>query len=225
MLVAIVVILIIAAISISGGKSALQSARAAQAMSNLKETGVLVANYANDNNNRLPYAAVWSRIMSGGLVYFSRTLAEATVPSFVYGEAPNTPNRPLPSMFYDPCLEGGDRQQHEMGAFGVNRSIVTDAWTDNPLELGYTPPTSLLSIATPSQKVIFCSVNLISAPKSGGWLITGKDFADLGTNTDSCPDPRYGGLAGALFLDGHVEKLDVKNMDQAKRRRYFMREP
>ena len=39
------------------------------------------------------------------------------------------------------------------------------------------------------------------------------------------PDPRYGGKAGALFADGHVERLDVKNMDSATRRKYFILNP
>jgi uncharacterized protein YigE (DUF2233 family) len=32
-------------------------------------------------------------------------------------------------------------------------------------------------------------------------------------------------MVAALFLDGHVEKLDVKNMDQADRRRHFTLDP
>lgn len=219
MLVTIVVIVLLGAITFSGGRSALKSARTAEAMSNLKQTGALVANYATDNNNLLPHSAVWSKIFGGGLVFFSRSLAEATVPDYFYAKAPYTNERPLPEIFYDPCLKGDPRKQHSMGAFGVNRSIVRDAWFDNE------PKTSLLNIPRASQKVIFCSVASKGASDSGGWLLTGEDFATMGMSAETYPDPRNGGKAAALFADGHVENLDVKNMDQAKRRRYFANDP
>jgi prepilin-type processing-associated H-X9-DG protein len=36
------------------------------------------------------------------------------------------------------------------------------------------------------------------------------------------PDPRNSGRAASLFVDGHVENLDVKNMDETARRRHFL---
>jgi len=219
MLVTIVVIVVLGAITFSGGRSAINSARSAEAVSNLKQTGALVANYAADNNNLLPHSAVWSKIFGGGLVFFSRSIAEATVPDFFYAKAPYPNERPLPEIFYDPCLKGDPRKQHSMGAFGVNRSIVRDAWFDNE------PKTSLLNIPRASQKVIFCSVASKGASDSGGWLLTGEDFATRGMSVETYPDPRNGGKAAALFADGHVENLDVKNMDQMQRRRYFTLDP
>jgi prepilin-type processing-associated H-X9-DG protein len=45
-------------------------------------------------------------------------------------------------------------------------------------------------------------------------------------DVNPCPDPRNAGKAAALFADGHVEKLDVKNMkDEATRRRHFTLDP
>jgi prepilin-type N-terminal cleavage/methylation domain-containing protein/prepilin-type processing-associated H-X9-DG protein len=215
LLVVIAIVVLLAAFAFPAIKSAMLSARSAESLSNQKQIGVLVANYAAENNNRLPYAAVWSKIFGGQLVYFSRALAEGTDPKFEYGKAPYTAKRPLPSIFYDPSLEGDRREQHAMGAFGVNRSIVVDVWDRER------PSTSLSSIAQPSRKVILCSVDLKSAPESGGWMFTGDDFANQGTSVDGGPDPRNAGRAAALFADGHVEKLDVKNMDEATRRRLF----
>ena len=221
LLVVIAIVAILAAIAFPAMRSTLLSAKSAESLSNQKQIGVMVANYAAENNNRLPYAAVWEKISRDQLVYFSRAVAEGADPKFKYGEAPHTSKRPLPSIFYDPCLEGESREQHAMGAFGVNRSVVTDTWTDNPSQLGYTPPTLLSSIARPSRKVILCSVGLKSAAESGGWLFTGDDFAKQGTSLDGGPDPRNAGGAAALFADGHVEKLDVKNMDKATRELLF----
>ena len=215
LLVAIAIIAILAAIAFPTMRSTLLSAKSAESLSNQKQIGVMVANYAAENNNRLPYAAVWSKIFGGQLVYFSRTVAEGADPKFEYGKAPHTSKRPLPSVFYEPCLEGDRREQHAMGAFGVNRSIVVDVWDRER------PSTSLSSIAQPSRKVILCSVDLKSAPESGGWMFTGDDFANQGTSLDGGPDPRNAGGVAALFADGHVEKLDVKNMDKATRQLLF----
>ncbi|MCX6971560.1 MAG: hypothetical protein NTV93_15585, partial [Verrucomicrobia bacterium] len=174
---------------------------------------------AGDNNNCLPHAAVWEKIFGGQLVFFSRSLADATVPGFAYGAAPCTGDRPLPPIFYDPCLAGNSRKQHPMGAFAVNRSIVTDAWWSTD------PKTSLLSISRPSQKVIFCSIGPGDAQYCGGWLLTGADFVANGMSNNGYPDPRNAGGAASLFADGHVEKLDVAKMDQETRRRYFLPDP
>jgi prepilin-type processing-associated H-X9-DG protein len=82
---------------------------------------------------------------------------------------------------------------------------------------------SLLSIPSPSRKVVYCSA------KENGWdstwCLDGSGFAQKGFDEKSGPDPRNGGGAAALFVDGHVEKLDVKNMDQATRRQLFMLDP
>jgi prepilin-type processing-associated H-X9-DG protein len=39
------------------------------------------------------------------------------------------------------------------------------------------------------------------------------------------PDARHGGKALALFVDGHIERLDTDNMDRAQREKYFTRDP
>lgn len=215
----------LAALLVPAVKGGINTAKSAKAVSHLQQIGGLVGIYAAENNNQLPYAAVWKRMYGGELVFFSRSLAEATVPGFAYEAAPCTRDRPLPPIFYDPCLAGDSRKQHTMGAFAVNRSIVTDTWTDNPSMVGYTPPTSLLSISRPSQKVIFCSIGPGDAQYCGGWLLTGADFVANGMSNDGYPDPRNRGKAASLFLDGHVELLDVKNMDQATRKKYFTLDP
>ncbi len=225
LLVVIAILGGLAALVVPAVKSGLSSAKSVQSVSHLKQIGGLVGIYAAVNNNQLPYAAVWKRMYGGELVFFSRSLAEATVPGFAYEAAPCTRDRPLPPIFYDPCLAGDSRKQHTMGAFAVNRSIVTDTWTDNPLEVGYTPSTSLLSISRPSQKVIFCSIGPGDAQYCGGWLLTGADFVANGMSNNGYPDPRNSGAATSLFADGHVERLDVKNMDEATRRKYFTPDP
>lgn len=219
LLVVIAIVGVLAALIIPAVKSGLSSAKSVQAVSNLKQTGILVASYAAENNNRLPYAAVWGKIYANQLVYFSRSLSEATVPGFVYATPPQSNERPLPKGFYDPVLDTNRRPQHSMGAFGVNASIVQEVWSEDE------KPTTLSAIARPSLKVIMGSLDNKTSPNSGGWRFSGEDFVQQGMNAPDCPDPRNGGKAACLFADGHVERLDVKNMDQETRRKYFTLDP
>jgi prepilin-type N-terminal cleavage/methylation domain-containing protein/prepilin-type processing-associated H-X9-DG protein len=215
LLVVIAIVAVLAAIAFPVVKSALNSAKAAETVSNLKQVAVLAANYAADNNNRLPNSIDWDAYggKPPGLVFFARSLAENA--GFAYAQPPRTATRPLPEIFYDPCLEGNTRQQHPMGAFGVNGSILPSGSKGVPLA----------KIDRPAQAVIFCSVSSKGSTYSSEWGFSGNDFATKGLGADPCPDVRNAGRVAALFADGHVEKLDVKNMDQATRQRLFARDP
>lgn len=215
-LVTIAVIVVLVTIVVAGSRSYLFSARSAKAASYLKRTGVLVANYAAENNNRLPPSADWGVIMfGGGLSYFQRYICEFSGVEW----NDKDPARPLPEYFYDPVLEG--KRQHPMGSFGVNHSIVLNTWDCR--KFGDESGTPISTISSPSWKVIYCSAK--EPGMDSTWLFTGEDFASKGWQPDSGPDPRYKDKAGALFLDGHVENLEIKNMNEAKRRRYFTADP
>jgi prepilin-type processing-associated H-X9-DG protein/prepilin-type N-terminal cleavage/methylation domain-containing protein len=215
LLVVIAIVGGLAALVVPAVKGGINTAKSAKAVSHLQQIGGLVGNYAAENNNQLPYAAVWGKIFSGQLVYFSRSLAEGTIPGFVYEKPPQTKKRPLPTIFYDPILESNTRPQHSMGAFGVNSSIIPGVWSDAER------PTSLNNISRPSQKVIMGSMNSTTGNNSGGWSFDGEVFTKQGMGSPDYLDPRHGGKAACLFADGHVEKLDVKGMDQATRQLYF----
>lgn len=216
MLVTFAVMAVLVAIVFTVGRSSLQSARTAEAMSNLKQTGVVVANYAADNNNCIPPSADWGAIMyMGQAKLFQRYLNEFA--GFSWDST--KPLAPLADFFYDPVLKG--KRQHPWGGFGVNYTIVLNTWDCR--KFGHELGTPLMSIPNPTFKVIYCSAKEPGWDSS--WFIDGASFASQGWQATGGPDARYGGLAGALFLDGHVEKLDVKNMDQAKRRRYFTSDP
>ncbi len=215
-LVTIAIIAVLVTIAGAGWKSYLSSARSAKATSYLKRTGALVANYAAENNNRLPPSADWGAIMyGGGLVYFQRYICEFSGVKW----NDTDPARPLPEYFYDPVLEG--KRQHPMGSFGVNHSIVLNTWDCR--KFGDESGTPISTISSPSWKVIYCSAK--EPGWDSTWLFTGEDFARQGWKPDSGPDPRYKDKAGALFLDGHVENLEIKTMNEAKRRRYFTLDP
>jgi len=219
LLVVIAIVGVLAALIIPAVKSGLSSAKSVQSVSHLKQIGGLVGIYAAENNNQLPYAAVWEKIFGGSLVYFSRSLSQATIPGFKYAKSPQSDARPLPKIFYDPVLESNSRPTHAMGAFGVNTTIIPGVWSEAER------PTSLNGISRASQKVIMGSMNSKTGSMSGGWSFSGEDFVNQGTDAPDYLDPRHGGKAACLFADGHVEKMDVKNMDQATRRRHFTLDP
>ncbi len=213
LLVVIAIIAILAAFAFAVGQGALRSSSAANALSNVKQTGVILANYAADNNNHLPLSSGdWA---NGEISWFQPILADYAGLKLDWGKPYF-----LPDIFYDPSV--GKGRQHPFGSFGVNTSIVLDRISCRN-RFGHTKGISLLSIPTPSRKVVYCSA------KENGWdstwYLDGSGFAQKGFDEKSGPDPRNGGGAAALFADGHVEKLDVKNMDQATRRQLFMLGP
>ena len=214
MLVTIAVIVLVAAIAFSGGKSALNSARSAEAVSNLKQTGALVANYATDNNNCLPLSAYWPSYF-----VFQNILVDHFKDLQTIQYNPKA-QLYLPGIFYDPVLKG--KNEHPWGSFGVNSAVVLDS---NRYSGGNSKGVGmpLSKISNSSNKVIYSSA--IEPGRASTWGFDGEVFVSKGFDPSYGPDARYRGMAGALFLDGHVEKLDVKNMDQAKRRRYFTLDP
>ena len=85
----------LAALVVPAVKGGINTAKSAKAVSHLQQIGGLVGIYAAENNNQLPYAAVWEKIFSGQLVYFSRSLAEGTIPNFVYAKSPHSDTRSM----------------------------------------------------------------------------------------------------------------------------------
>jgi len=163
----------LAALVVPAVKGGMNAAKASKAVSNLRQIGVMIGNYAADNGNRLPYAFNPAMAAGGsppGLMFFHRLLAEHA--GYPYKQPPLTEARPLPPVFYDPCLDGNPRAQHPMGAFGVNNAIIPDAGAGNQ-----GPP--MVAISSPSQKVIMASTSagLFSAKWSSSWMLEGSKFA------------------------------------------------
>jgi prepilin-type N-terminal cleavage/methylation domain-containing protein/prepilin-type processing-associated H-X9-DG protein len=210
LLVVIAIIAILAALAFLAGKSALLSAKSAQSLSNLKQIGTLVASYAADNNNRLPLSAYWPStfVFQNILVDHFKDLQKLQYnpKAKLY----------LPGIFYDPVLKG--KNEHPWGSFGVNSAVVLDI---NRYSGGNSKGVGmpLSKIPNPSRKVMCASA--IEPGYASTWGFDGEVFARQGFNPSYGPDPRNSGRAAALFADGHVEKLDLKNMDEATRKLLF----
>ena len=116
LLVVIAIVGGLAALVIPAIKSAMLSARSTEALSNLKQTGVLVGSYAAENNNRLPLSAYWP-----SWYVFQNIMAD------YFPELKKTPYNSaaklyLPKIFYDPVLKG--KNEHPWGSFGVNSAVI-----------------------------------------------------------------------------------------------------
>ena len=222
MLVVITIVAVLATLAFVATQRAIRSAKSVRSVSNLRQIGVMAGSYATENNNRIPCYIDWGHFFGNppGLVFFQRSLAEFA--GYEYGQAPQSGTRPLPDFFYDPSLDGNPLPQHPMGAFGVNAAILPDA-DACLLRFGSKQGVPMTSISDPARKVICCSS--VEPNWSSGWAFDGKVFAQNGYDPKSGPQPRNAGGAASLFADGHVEKLDVKNMDQKQRRRYFTLDP
>jgi prepilin-type N-terminal cleavage/methylation domain-containing protein/prepilin-type processing-associated H-X9-DG protein len=210
LLVVIAIIAILAAVAFSTGKSWLNSAKEARALSNLRQIGATTFSYVAENNGRLPLG-----VTDNYTGYFGKTLA-------IYSGWTDEYGKRLPDIFYDPTL---DRSvEHGWGSLGVNWSIVLKEEYCRAL-YQHTNGIPLARIPSPSKKVIVSSATHPVFPKTkGSWYFDGGGFAQTGlggAGWHAYPEPRYSGKAGCLFADGHVEKLDVKNMDVATRRRHF----
>ena len=99
LLVVIAIVGGLAALVIPGIKAAANAAKSSAALSNLKQTGVLVANYATENNNRLPLSAYWP-----SLYVFQNILADA-FPELKKAPYNSAAELYLPSIFYG-CVWG-----------------------------------------------------------------------------------------------------------------------
>ncbi len=205
----IAIVVLLAAFAFPAIKSALNSAKSAQTISHLKQTGAILMNYASDNNNRMPNSEDTSPLAAGGAKFF-----QGDVSKYAGLQMNWTKNPPFDDMFYDPCLP--QSVQHPWGAFGVNDSIL------HPGSQGVL----ITKIASPATKVIYCSASGGTLPFKTSWKFTGSEFVTQGISSGIyCPDPRNKGKAASLFLDGHVELLDVEGMDPASRRKYFTPDP
>ena len=209
LLVVIAIVGGLAALVVPAVKGGIHAAKSAKTISHLKQTGGILMNYASENNNRFPNSQDKVSMAAGGARFF-----QGDVSFFAGLKVDFSKNPPFADIFYDPCL--AQSVQHPWGSFGVNESIL------GPGSEGVL----ITRISSPASKVIYCSASGGATSFKTSWIFTGTDFVSQGMSAGIYyPDPRNRGKAASLFLDGHVELLDVKNMDQATRRKYFTLDP
>jgi prepilin-type N-terminal cleavage/methylation domain-containing protein/prepilin-type processing-associated H-X9-DG protein len=224
LLVVIAIIAVLAAILVPVGQSMLRSGRSAEASSNLRQIGALYGSYVADTGRLPPYMLRNLGLPGEKYPFFQNALRmQAGLPTR------GNPNKDpwLPSCFYDPVVKKG--RQHLWGCFGVNPAMLTRGsqlpsvadWNARGAAVGQ-PPTL---VSNPSKKVLACTTWGDGTRFDSSWNFSTNWVAQGGAQVGAGPDARHGGKALALFVDGHIERLDTDNMDRAERQRYFARDP
>jgi prepilin-type processing-associated H-X9-DG protein len=203
LLVVIAIIAVLAALAFPAGQRMIASSQTAKATSNLRQIGGLLTSYVADNNQRLPAAepAGWATATNSK---FWQNLLRMHAGMPVRGNPASDPW--LPEIFYDPAVKKG--RQHLFGCFGGNSALM-------PKPNG----TPMSAIREPSRKVVVASAmdRSVKTRFDSSWYFDGRTV----TTGSAQADPRHGGKALCLFVDGHSEALDLASMDAVGRRKYF----
>lgn len=217
-LAAMAVVAVLAALVFPATKGLIDRGQSAKAMSNMRQIGVLMANYVPENNNRLPLLQKVGALGSSPNDFafwqnFIRLQNGLTA-------SPAEENW-LPKIFYDPILKG--RREHPWGSFGANDAIMLhDAAC--LAAFGQAEGTPLFRIGTLSRKVIVSSAaDQPGSRFSSSWYFNGDTWVNQGSASGMPkPDARHGGKALSLFGDWHVEALDVNKMSTTERKQYYL---
>lgn len=215
LLVVIAIIAVLAAIPLAVTTKLRQSARTAQTTSNIRQVGVLMASYTQDNNNRLPTLIDWTDFSLG--FWQGLLVQHAGLPT----KAQRGFDLWLPELFYDPMVK--DAEQHPWGGFGGNNSMILSK-SDCRQYFGHDRGAPLTWIGAPERKVIVASaMDSVGSRFKSSWFFMANEWASQGGGSRlPKPDPRHGGKTLSLFADGHVESLETTRMDAATRKRYFL---
>ena len=202
LLTVIAIIGILAAIIIPTVGKVRDSAKKAQCVSNLKQIGMTIGLYLNENKNMMPYGSDTNTL---GWDYFSAPLpllatTTAGLKRDVY-DSPNTNH-----IFNCPAEREASRSYTANGQF-----MIMAPYNGSPagkLRMSYT------KINSPSTKIIATDSILDSAGKE---LVIAAvlDKDDPAANKISI-GTRHGGKANALYADFHVNTIDRENIDTSK---------
>jgi len=226
LLVMIVIVAVLATLAFMVGRRAIDSARSASGIANLRQIGSLHQTFIAETG-RLPFMIATAQ--GGGPTpnYYQAILCTASdLPISTQTGPDGRKHALLPDCFYDPVLTG--KRQHPWGVFGVNRAILPPVNHGQFSAQGLAAGRPVASLANPDKKVIVCSARGSESNPvwHGSWTFDGQQFVQAGpTASPQQPDPRHGGRSAALFGDGHVQLLDTDSMDRTARERYFLPDP
>ncbi len=204
LLVTVGIIVVLAAILIALTSRMLQSARSAQATTNIRQIGVLLGSYTQENNNCLPILRTTPDHTLGSnpdnFQFWQNYLRiHAGLP---YRGNPQT-DCWLPEIFYDPVVKKG--RQHLWGCFGGNDAMMLHD-TACVWAFGHKRGTPLSRIGPLERKVVVASSGDVRGSRfDSSWYFSGGTWANQGMGS-SLPKPvaRHRGKSLALFADGHV---------------------
>ena len=212
LLVVIAIIGILVALTLPVISKLRMTSKNTQSVANLRQIGLAISGLvAEKGNTELPFA-------TGGPgwppPYWTDQL-EPWLPDSQPGPGPyGDPGKPrLNTAFYSPT----EPNSAGMGDYGVNTFLM--------------PPGSLtsqrmVSLSSLAQTVMVCDArSLYQGRMVGAWYFDAERWVNNPVeSTVPHPAARYGNQVNALFCDGHVEALDLKQLkaDKPRREKLFL---
>lgn len=233
LLVVIAILALLAAIAFPVFGSMREKSHLATCLSNLRQIGTAVMQYAADHNGSLPPNVTSDDPSAGGhSLTYPQLIAPymgqpegGTLQSTVFCCPAADKNRPAwEGVGFRPDYGANERRQEGPGRIGV---FARQAWGAN------VPALKMAMIRQPARCLMVADACLASGVKSGDWLLNLPALS--GTSAAVPPSklgPRHGydgtnslsGSFGALFCDGHVEMIryDDKRLTDTALRRDFL---
>jgi prepilin-type N-terminal cleavage/methylation domain-containing protein/prepilin-type processing-associated H-X9-DG protein len=234
LLVVIAIIAILAAILFPVFAKAREKARQAACLSNVKQLGLAMMMYVDDNDSTYP--PIFS-IASGEFLIWQDLISPyiATKSDWTYG-LKYCPSRPIDDSavaFYGMKYNYGGSAAIFSGMFASTYTYIspTEGAISSPADLyaimdsGY-----YMMVANNSPYPYYASLNFVLKPKKAGWEtrylpgaggVAGKTLAELGFSAPTTAeekdfkDGRHSGGSNVAFADGHAKFQKAEVMYQA----------
>jgi prepilin-type processing-associated H-X9-DG protein/prepilin-type N-terminal cleavage/methylation domain-containing protein len=241
LLVVIAIIALLAAILFPVFARARENARRATCQSNLKQIGLAIMQYVQDNDER--YSLGWERSVISKAINAEYFPDARFCPEGDYGLTPmwmdfiypytksyqvfNCPSGPTASGFsLDPNPYGCNRPARDPRyafGYGENDNVLrTSSYNDNDPSHGLVPgsePLHSALVVNPSGTILLGERGTLNRltltdgydPTNAYWLPGGAGYSTA-LSLGYTPDYRHNGTANYLFCDGHVKAYSMAQM-------------
>ncbi len=214
LLVVIAIIAILAAILLPALNSARERGRSASCVSNLKQIGMAINNYVDDNNGRMPLTKGWAKsgdveFPKGDAPWFIRLMHYLSVPPVKSGAVYWTENDIESSALHCPSATPGNHtdgtsNKYLRVSYCFSTHVAADHYgldsTKNPC---WIHGNHISSFGTPSSVVAVMDYN------NDGQANIGRNFGQIyGWADKDMFGFRHNKMMNAVHVDGHVGSYD-----------------
>ena len=209
LLVAILIIVVLAVLVFNGVKQLRQSARAATCMSNVKQVGMALLMHAGENNQKL-IPLQGSRGSNGSRPpVWTYQLARAGYLTQWDGKG----KAPCATGVWT-CPECSPQTNQNYGGFGVVEGAIFVYEELRPTGVSESGSLRLSRIADPANTWLVGDAHINAKTPEKGWYAIWPQPSRW--NDHGPAVGRHGGKANVCMVDGHVESLTLKEIEDRK---------